>query len=194
MGSPESIADQGYALALLGLLGGEHAPLERLNPKHRQEVGGNPGADNPFRAVCVREREGNTVKDRHLRKALALTPPFYIPVSRSPFPKILIGNFGPQHCQLLWRSIRKGPEQNRVQDAEHCSIGPDRQRQCGYGSRRKTGTVQERPHRVPDVLRRSLHYGKGPSFTVLFLHRLYGSKAASGGVSRLFRIHAGVEV
>ncbi len=154
-----------------------------------------PDDTDLFRPVCTRQRRRNTVKKSHIREALALAPPLFdIPICRPAFAKVLTRNLAPQHRQLLRGPIRKRPEQNGIQHAEHCGIGANRQRQCGYGGRRKTGALAESPHGVAYVLRHRFDQGKRPSFTVPFLHRFYASKAAQCGIACLSRIHAGFEV
>ena len=69
-------------------------------------------------------------------------PLFDVPKCRSALAKVLRRILGPQHRQLFRRPIRKGPEQNRIQDAEHGGVGANRQRQCGGGGRVNAGLLR----------------------------------------------------
>src|SRR5207249_4744573 len=134
-------------------------------------------------------------KESHIREALALASPlFHIPKRRPAFAKVLTRNLGPQHRKLFRGPVRKRPEQNCIQHAEHCGIGANRQREYSYGGGREAGALAESSHSVAYVLPDRFDQDKRPSFTITFLHRLYASKTAQCGISRLGRTHAGFEV
>ena len=90
-----------------------------------------------------RQRRGHGIEGGHVREALTLRQPLFdIPKCRSALVNVLRRILRPQHRQLLRGPIRKGPEQNGIQDAEHRGVGANRQRQCGCRSRRKAGLLR----------------------------------------------------
>ena len=192
---PEAMADYGKTLPLLAFPGRKAAALDRLNAKQGKEVRRDPRDADLFRPRAARECYRGRIKDRDIREALALAPPLVdTPIRRSTFAKILIRILRPQHGQLLRRSIRLRPEEDRVQHTEHGRVGADRQREHGYGGGRKPGILAQRPHGVAQVLRDRVDEGKCHSFTVLLLHRFDRAKAAQRRIPRRRRIHSRFEV
>ena len=133
---PEAMTDQDQPLPLLGFFGRKAAPQDGLDTEEWKQVGGDARADDLLHAVSSGQQRGHGIEGGHVREALTLTPPLFdIPKCRSALAKVLGRILGPQHRQLFRGPIRKGPEQNGIQDAEHCSVGANRQRQGGGGCR-----------------------------------------------------------
>ena len=90
--------------------------------------------------------------------------------------------------------IRKRPEQNGIQDAEHCGVGANRQRQCGCRGRRKSGTLAESPGRVAEILARLVEPCRDPDAPRVLLCERDVAKREHRLTPRLLGRHAHLDV
>ena len=142
-----------------------------------------------------RQRRGHGIEGGHVREALTLTPPLFdIPECRSALAKVLRRILGPQHRQLLRGPIRKRPEQNGIQDAEHGGVGANRQRQCGGRGHRKSRTLAKRAGRVAEILARLVEPCRDPDAPRVLLCERDVPKLEPRLTARFLGRHAPVDV
>jgi hypothetical protein len=92
---------------------------------------------------------------------------------------------GPQHRQLFGRPIGKGPEQNRIQRAEHGGVGADRQCQCGGSGHRKHGTSAKGAKPIRQVTREIAQPHERPHLPDDFLGLRDATEIAPGRLTRV---------
>src|SRR6185312_10298854 len=151
------MTNQGQTLPLFGLLRRESTSDQGLDTKQSEEVWRDPDPTDVLRLRSVGERDGNGVPEGHIRETSASAPPLFdIPICRSAFAHALSRDLAPQHRQMFWGSIRKWPEENRIQRTKHCRIGTNRQRQYAHGGSGKSRALAESSHREAYILRRRI--------------------------------------
>ncbi len=185
---PEAMTDQDQPLPLFGFFGRKAATQDRLDTEEWKQVGRDTRADDLLHPVSAGQHRAHGIESGHVREGLTVAPPlFHIPQCRSALAKVLRRVLGPQHRQLFRRSIRKGPKQNRIEDAEHGGVCANRQRQCGCRSRRKGRTLAERAGRVAEILAGLVEPCPDPDAPRVLLRQRDVAKLQHGLTPRLLR-------
>src|SRR5439155_8067622 len=123
------------------------------------------------------------VPEGHIRKTLALAPPlFTIPIGRSACAKVLARTLGPQHGQLVRRSIWKRSEKHRVQHAEHGGVDADAERQREHSNSSETGVAAKLAQAEAYILKQCFEPLKAPCHAHVLLDPHHVSQSTLGGV------------
>jgi hypothetical protein len=138
---PDAVAQQQHARPAGRVLLGPNLPAQnRLDAEHREHVGGDRRAVEPFRLVAVGERQAAAGHGRHLGEhAGALLPVLQIAIRHIPAVDAvdLVRRIQPD--QRVGVAKRQRPDRHRVDDAEDRAVDADAERQAEDRQRREPG-------------------------------------------------------
>ena len=172
---PGTMAEQDHAVvAVLFLVGGERATVQRIDPQQREQR--RRGGDAVESRRLVEARHGGRLVRVHgelCERVAGLAP-----VQEQRLGRVgllasaeILGTELANDRDGTRIVVRQRPQQHAVDDAEDRRVGADRQRQRDHDDRRIRGALAQRAHGLAQVLHQghgSLPYGRAQGF---FLRR-----------------------
>ncbi len=136
------------------VLHAERPPVQRLSAKHVEECGGNGAHRNTERLAAADPDRAPPVHGAHDRDVLE-RPASHLELLTVAERDLADGLIAlqvarPKHHDTLGCLDAERSEQHGADDAEHCGVGANADREHQHGGQREAGLFQQRADRVGD--------------------------------------------